>query len=165
MKKTLQKINELVALNIIDEYAITGGIAHFYYIEPSVTYDLDLIVNVNKSSNSLMPFEEIYKWTEKNNYKSEKEHILIEGIPVQFLLPYNDLIAEALKNKKAITIFNEDTFIIEPEYLMAIMIQTGRASDKERLVRFVDEAVFDKQNFLEIISKFNLYEIYKKIIS
>ena len=44
MKKTLQKINALVELGIIDKYAIAGGIAQFYYIEPSITYGLDIII-------------------------------------------------------------------------------------------------------------------------
>jgi hypothetical protein len=45
MKKTLQILNSLAESGIINEYAIAGGMAQFYYIEPSVTYDLDLIVN------------------------------------------------------------------------------------------------------------------------
>ena len=52
MKKTLQILNELVVTGIINEYAIAGGMAHFYYIEPSVTYDLDLIVNLPVDENS-----------------------------------------------------------------------------------------------------------------
>jgi hypothetical protein len=45
MKETLQKINKLVELGIIEKYAIAGGMGQFYYIEPSLTYDLDLIIN------------------------------------------------------------------------------------------------------------------------
>lgn len=95
MKKTLQILNNLVTNGIIKEYAIAGGMAQFYYIEPSVTYDLDLIVNLNLTDNPLTPLTELYKWANDNNFKTEGEHIILGGIPVQFLLPYNDLIAEA----------------------------------------------------------------------
>jgi len=46
-----------------------------------------------------------------------------------------------LRNVKEIAqeveIFGVRTFIIKPEYLMAILLDTYRAKDKERLVRFL----------------------------
>jgi hypothetical protein len=160
MKKTLQILNELVDLKIINEYAIAGGMAHFYYIEPSVTYDLDLIVNIPGVQNSLAPLSRLYDWAKKNNYKTEQEHILIGGIPVQFLLVYNQLVAEALENRLQISLFDEEAFILSPEYLMAIMLQTGRASDKERLIRFFSGAEYDDIKFNDIIMRFDLLEKY-----
>jgi len=161
MKKTLKILNQLVQLKIIDEYAIAGGMAHFYYIEPSVTYDLDLIVNITGIENSLAPLEKLYAWAKKNNYKTEQEHILLGGIPVQFLLAYNELITEALNNKKEIRLFDEPTFILRAEHLMAIMLQTGRASDHERLIRFLNESDYDKNMLSDIIKRFGLTEKYK----
>jgi hypothetical protein len=162
MKKTLQIINSLVESDIINEYAIAGGMAQFYYVEPSVTYDLDLIVNSEDTENSLTPLTSLYKWAKENNFKSEGEHIVIGGIPVQFLLPYNNLISEALKNRTRITIFEENTFIVKAEYLMAIMLQTGRATDKERLLRFFIEAAYDEKVFLDILKRFELVEQYNR---
>ena len=158
MKETLRKINSLVDSGLIEKYAIAGGIAHFYYIEPSVTFDLDLIVNIIKEANPLAPLAEIYAWSKINNFKTEGEHIIIAGVPVQFLLPYNDLVVEALEKCHEITLFDEKTFIMGPEYLMAIMLQTGRASDKERLVRFFDESNYNASLFIDIVSRFNLTE-------
>ena len=60
MQKTLQKINELVEKNIINAYAIAWEMAQFYYIEPSVTYDLDLIVHISGEENNLNPLSPIY---------------------------------------------------------------------------------------------------------
>lgn len=165
MKKTLQILNNLVTNGIIKEYAIAGGMAQFYYIEPSVTYDLDLIVNLNLTDNPLTPLTELYKWANDNNFKTEGEHIILGGIPVQFLLPYNDLIAEALKNKKQISLFDEITYILGAEYLMAILLQKGRPIDRERLLRFFDEVDYDKNLFQNLIIRFNLlteYESFKE---
>ena len=162
MKKTLQKINDLVEKKIIEKYAIAGGMAQFYYIEPSVTYDLDLIVHISGEENNLNPLSPIYDWAEENGYKTDGEHIIIEGMPVQFLLAYNELVGEALLNCVEITIFNERTFILSAEYLMAIMLQTGRITDKERLARFFVEAEFNKVKFFELIKRFGLEESYKK---
>lgn len=160
MKKTIQILNELVELKIINEYAIAGGMAQFYYIEPSVTYDLDLIVNITAVQNPLAPLSKLYEWAVENNYQTENEHILIGGIPVQFLLAYNELVAEALENRLQISLFDEKTFIIRPEYLMAIMLQTGRSTDYERLIRFFDGADYDENKFSDIINRFGLADKY-----
>ncbi len=163
MQKTLKIINNLVEIGIIKKYAIAGGMAQFYYIEPSVTYDLDLIVHLSGDENILNPLSNLYEWAKKSGYQLENEHIIIEGIPVQFLLVYNKLVEEALENSVEITIFDEITYILKPEYLMAIMLQTGRLTDKERFARFLTEAEYNKDKFYEIIGRFNLLEAYKKI--
>lgn len=162
MKKTLEKINDLVEKKIIEKYAIAGGMAQFYYIEPSVTYDLDLIVHIPGEENNLNPLSPIYQWADENGLKTEDEHIVIEGIPVQFLLAYNELVDEALQNCVEVIIFNEKTFILRAEYLMTIMLQTGRMTDKERLSRFFIEAEYDNEKFLELVKRFGLEEVYKK---
>jgi len=164
MKKTLQKVNELLKKKIIEEYAIAGGMAQFYYIEPSVTYDLDIIVHVPGEENTLSPLAKIYKWASENNYKTENEHIIIEGIPVQFLLAYNDLVKDALENKVEVILFDEKTYILKAEYLMAIMLKTGRLTDRERLARFFAEADYDKMLFMHIIKRFNLIELYNRFL-
>lgn len=162
MKKTLQKINDLVEKKIIEKYAIAGGMAQFYYIEPSVTYDLDLIVHISGEENNLNPLAPIYCWAEDSGYKTVGEHIIIEGMPVQFLLVYNELIEDALLNCVEIKIFDEKTFILRAEYLMAIMLQTGRLTDKERLARFFMEAEYNKETFFGLLERFGLKEIYEK---
>ncbi len=162
MKNTLKKINELVENGILDKYAIAGGMAQFYYIEPSVTYDLDLIIHLSDQEDNLDPLKKIYTWAKQNNYEPLKEHILIEGIPVKFLLAYNDLVKTALNERSKLKLFDVETFILKPEYLMAIMLQTGRLTDKERLVKFITDAEYDEDKFLSIIQKFNLLDSYNK---
>lgn len=161
MQKTLKIINSLLEIGLINNYAIARGMAQFYYIDPSVTYDLDLIVHIPNEENILNPLSGLYEWAAKNGYTLENEHIIIEGIPVQFLLAYNDLVKEALGTVNEVTLFNEKTYILKPEYLMAIMLQTGRPIDKERFARFLIEADFDKELFLKIIERFGLSQLYR----
>lgn len=71
MKKTLQKLNSLIRSGVINEYAIAGGMAQFYYIEPSVTYDLDLIISIPNKEKDLSPLAPIYEWASENNYQRE----------------------------------------------------------------------------------------------
>ena len=67
-----------------------------------------------------------------------------------------------MQNRNQITIFNERTFILSAEYVIAIMLQTGRITNKERLVRFFIEAEFNKVKFFELVKRFSLEETYKK---
>ena len=162
MRKTLEKINILLEKGIITNYAIAGGMAQFYYIEPSVTYVLDIIVHIPHEEKTLNPLSDIYAWAAQNGYPSENEHIIIEGIPVQFLLAYNDLVKDALENSSQIKLYEVVTYILKPEYLMAIMLQTGGLSDKERLAKFLIDADYDKEKFLDITKRYDLLELYKK---
>lgn len=165
MKKTLKIINKLISEGLINKYAIAGGMAQFYYIEPSVTYDLDLIIHISGEENSLDPLRKIYDWAIKNKYTLDSEHIIIEGMPVKFLIAYNELVKEALNNAIEVKLFEETTYILKAEYLMAIMIQTGRMVDRERFIRFLQEAKFDRDFFIKLIQKYELEKIYEKIIN
>jgi hypothetical protein len=119
------------------------------------------ILNIAPQENPLTPLSNLYKWVSQNNYKTEGEHIIIGGIPVQFLLAYNELVAEALANRVPVTLFDEKTFILNAEYLMAIMLQTWRQSDRERLGRFINEYDYDEIKFNDIISRFDLLKKYQ----
>ncbi len=44
MKETIKIINELKKKGLIENYAIGGGIAAIFYIEPILTYDLDVFI-------------------------------------------------------------------------------------------------------------------------
>jgi hypothetical protein len=156
LKKTLQVINSLIDLGLIRNYAIGGAMGQFYYIEAGSTFDLDIMVHLN----SLIPLQEIYQWAKVNNYPDVKEHIIIEGIPVQFLPAFNDLISDAIENSNKVTMFGVESFVMKPEYLMAIMLKTDRSIDRTRLVKFFEECDFDK-NLLELIlKKFSLLKEY-----
>jgi hypothetical protein len=104
----------------------------------------------------------LYKWADENHLNKVGEHIVLAGIPVQFLLPYNDLISEALKNRVQVLLFDEVTYILSAEYLMAIMLQTWRPADRERLVRFFDEAEYDENVLNDLIKRFNLSAQFSK---
>jgi len=160
MKKTLEKINSLVELGIIRNYAIGGAMGQFYYIEPSATYDLDVMLHLNRIENDLDPLREIYNWARKNNHEESNEHIIIDGIPVQFLLAYNELVSEAVDNANKITMFTVETYVMKQEYLMAIMLQTHRNKDLIRLVKFIEESDYDKSLLENIIKKYKLTEDY-----
>jgi hypothetical protein len=165
MDKALQVINEMQASGVIKSYAIGGGIAAIFYIEPILTYDLDVFFTPSQKDEGLLGLSSIYDYLKKRGYLPEKEHIVIENIPVQFLPVFNELIEEAVD--EAVTAEYKDTVtrIIKPEYLMAIMLQTFRPKDRERILKFLEDAEFDKEVLEKVLNKFNLTEKFMRLQS
>jgi hypothetical protein len=70
--------------NLLKDYAIGGGIGALFYIEPFLTYDLDVFIILPKENNEedLISLSPISDYFEKRKYSWSGEHIIIEGIPV-----------------------------------------------------------------------------------
>jgi len=158
MVNTLKSIGELKNKKIIGDFAISGGVAVLYYVEPLLTYDLDIFfIPVEESIDVLSP---IYSYLREKGYKFDKEHVLIEGIPVQFIPVYNELVNEAVLKSVEAKYGRIKTKILGLEYLAAIMIQTYRAKDRERLIKIFEEAEVDLRLLRKILKKYNLNDKY-----
>jgi hypothetical protein len=55
LKKTLKVLNDLKKKGIIKDYAIAGGIATIFYVEPILTYDLDIFFTNCRNSSPIYP--------------------------------------------------------------------------------------------------------------
>lgn len=160
MEKALRVIKDMARQGIIKAYAIGGGIAATYYIEPVLTYDLDIFfIPVNEGLDVLAP---IYEYARERGFSAEAEAILIEGFPVQFIPAYNDLVREAVENTATLKYRDVEARVVTPEYLAAIALQTGRAKDRERLVRLLEDAVIDRTVLGRILEFFGLTDKFKK---
>lgn len=155
MEKTLVAINQMLELGIITDYAIGGGMAAMFYMEPALTYDLDIfcvLAGEEKGLNILAP---IYKWANQAGYKTFKEHLLIEGLPVQFIPVYNDLIREAVEKAVEKKIGSVKARVVAPEYLVAIMLQTSRQKDAVNALK-MEETKIDRPALSKILKKYGL---------
>ena len=161
MEKALRIINELVRLGLIKAYAIGGGIAATYYIEPILTYDLDVFFIPNREGlDELAP---IYDYARARGFAFQAETILIEGFPVQFIPAYNDLVREAVADAATLKYRDVEAKVVKVEYLAAIALQTGRAKDRERVIRILEEAEIDRAFLDRILKKHSLAEKLMKI--
>lgn len=161
MDKTLSIINELKESGVIKGFAIGGGIATIFYVEPILTYDLDVFYIPGEEGQGLITLSPIYDWFKKRGYKPHREHIMIEGMPVQFIPVYNELIQEAVKNAVTVKYKNVRTRIIKAEYLIAIMLDTFRAKDRERIIKFLDESKIDMSYLTKVLQKHGLKGKFK----
>ena len=161
MKKTLEILNLLVEQNIVKDYAIGGAM---WYMEAVTTMDLDIFV-LFVNNDSLVPLAPIYSKLKSLGYETDKQQqecINVEGVPVQFLPVYNDLLNSAMKDAVGFDYEGVPTKVLSAEHLAAICVQTGRIKDKLRVAMFLTSAKFDKQKFLSLLSKFGLMERFSQ---
>lgn len=164
MKKTLKVITELKNEGVIEDYAIAGDIAIIFYVEPILTYDLDIFFTYKTEPESLVSLEPIYKFLHKKGYKEKQEHVLIEGIPVQFIPVYNELTHEAVQHAKRITYSGIRTKVLRPEHLIAIMLQVSRPKDKERITLLLEQAKIDKRRLNALLERHKLTKKYRNFL-
>ncbi len=163
MEKTIEIINELQKEGLIRNYAIGGGIATIFYIEPILTYDLDIFF-IPSEEKRITTLSSIYHWLRKKGYKPYKEHIVIEEIPVQFIPVYNELVKEAVENSADKRYGKTKTRILKAEYLIAIMLQTFRSKDREKIIKILDETEIDIDYLTKILQKYNLKEKFDRFM-
>ena len=168
MKTTLQTLNLLKKEGIISGYAIGGAVAAYFYIEPTLTDDMDVFIVTKNEDGPFITLAPLYNRLKELGYSNfEKEGVVIGKWPVQFLPAGTDLEKEALDNSREDVIEGEPIRVFTAEYLMAICVKVGRAKDKIRLSQFVSEGEYDKSLFDDILKRHNLdekWEIIRKLI-
>jgi len=152
MKKTFHIINNLEKEGVIQGYAMGGAAALLFYAEPALTFDIDIFIFLPDNTNikKFVDLSPLYKTLESKGYRAEKEHVMIEGVPVQFIPVYNSLVEEAVKQASIKKYEGIEIKVLKIEYLLAVMIDTNRPKDRERLKRLLNEVSFD-QKMLDLI--------------
>lgn len=163
MEKTLEVLNRLEAAGLIGRYAIGGAVAAAYYVEPTVTYDLD-VFTVIPGTSLLIELSPIYTQLKAWGYKEQGAGVEIEGWEVQLLPPPGPLEQAALDAAETRTFHNIPTRIIPAEFLCAIMLKTSRPKDLIRLSQFLEQGVLSKGAFMEILDRFSLREKWNQYI-
>ena len=158
MEKALKIINEMLKNEVIRDYAIGGGIAALFYIEPILTYNLDIFFIPKEERIDIL--SDLYKYLKEKGYDSEKEYILIEGITVQFIPVYNNLVIESVEKSIESCYLNTATKVLRPEYLIAISLQTFRPKDIDRIMKFLKESEVDFELLESILKSHELLDKY-----
>ncbi len=162
MKKTLAVINELKKQEIIEDYAIGGGIAAIYYIEPILTYDLDIFVILPQAKGKrVIDLSVLFNNLRQKGYSWKKEHLIIEGVPVQFI-PADELETEAIGNAPNVDYEGTKTKVFSAEYLIAVLVKAGRTKDIEKVEKILKQSTVKYKKLKSILSKYKLLSKYKQ---
>src|SRR5688572_31839845 len=96
MKFTLEILNELERSGTLSRYAIGGAMGATFYVEPVLTFDLDIFLVFPRQASGRLTLGTLYDALRARGYAEEGDCVNIEGVPVQFLPAYNVLLEEAL---------------------------------------------------------------------
>lgn len=166
IKPVIEFLKGLEQEKIIEGYALAGGIALLFYIEPISTYDMDFFILYSKINPSgFVDLGPLYEAAEKKGYQAKEEHILIGKIPIQLLPTPSDLETEAVKEAIEHDYEGDKIKVVSLEHLMAIMLKVNRSKNKERILKILDEKIeFDSNKLDRILAKYDLKHKWSKII-
>ena len=165
MIQTLKVINQMEVDGIIGRYAIGGAFAAAYYVEPTLTEDLDVLLSfeggANQRKSGLVTLQPIFSYLKDRGYaKFHKGGVVVEGWPVEFIPVADDLDAEALARAKEVDIDEDSrlvrTRVLSAEHIVAICLRVGRPKDFIRITQFLDGNMLEMAALCTILNDHGL---------
>jgi hypothetical protein len=151
-------INDLKEAKLIEDYAIGGAMAAVFWTEAITTFDLDVLVLLPSGESSLISLAPIYAWAEERQYPLRDEHIVIGGVPVQFLPAYSALAEEAVREAKTLDYNGLPVRVVRPEHLIGLALEGSAktARRRERAAMLRETAEVDETVLQSIIERYTL---------
>lgn len=145
----------MVADGAIENYAVGGAIGAMFYVEAFATEDLDVFVSAPEDLLIIqLPGLEYLKSRGYTTF--ERESIVVEGWPLQFLPATTQLERETYLNAEVIDVDGIPVRVALPEHLVAIMLSVGRQKDLARIGMFLSQAAVNLKALEDIITRHNL---------
>lgn len=156
MERTLQVLNELTQSGVMGGYAIGGAMAATFYVEPTLTFDLDVFTVLPETAGGLVTLEPLYSALRARGFVEADEYIDIAGVPVQFLPVHNELLREALAEARETLYASTRTRVLRAEHLIAIALQTGRSKDRHRIQLLMEYGELDTGYLAGVLARHGL---------
>lgn len=154
-KQTFAVLNQMVADGVIEDYAVAGAIGAMFYVEAFATADLDVFVLTPE--NRIIIELPGWEYLKARGYtKIEKEGIVVEGWPVQFLPATTSLEREAYTRAQMLNVEEVPVRVARPEHLVAIMLKVGRQKDIARIAMFLSQDAVEVSALEDVISRHGL---------
>ncbi|MDP2931432.1 MAG: hypothetical protein Q8O05_02895 [Chloroflexota bacterium] len=146
----IQVLNHAKREGIFRNYAIMGGYAVNYYIEPTFTSDIDVLVLVDSDAD----YNKIFAYFTQQGYKMVNLYVVIDNTQVQFLpSTISPLYQDAVINAKRVTFKDTTTRIITAEDLVALLLVSYRPKDKIRIMQLLK--VVNEDSLWRIVTRYD----------
>ncbi len=154
----LRVLNEMKQSGVVEEYAVAGAMAMIFWSEPIPTFDLDVLVFLPGDSATIVSLAPLYEWAAKKGYVAQAEHVIIEGVPVQFLPAHNLLAEEATERAATLDYEGVPVRVVRPEYLVALYLEPGARTLKrrERAAALLESSALDRAVLDDLLQRFGL---------
>ena len=164
MERVIQVINRMQADGVISNYAIGGGIAAIYYLEPYQTDDIDVFIPVAAvavGQVGLISLEPIFGYLKGLGYVPLREGVLIEDWLVQFIPTSESVQEEAISNALNVPFGKTEAKIFSAEYLAAELLRSGRRKDHARVIALIEAKKVNMNSLRDIIKRHDLTDKWK----
>lgn len=157
-QRALIAVGQLRDEGVIFEYAIGGAMAMVFWSEPVATYDLDIFVLMPANSGRLISLAPLYEWAARRGHQVEQEHIIISGLPVQFIPAHSDLAEESVREAALLDVEGVPARVIRAEHLIALYLETSARTRKrlERVAALLESAEVDRPRLDSILNRYGL---------
>lgn len=135
-------LNELRAQGVLGDYAIGGAMAALFYTEAVRTYDVDVFALI-PMRGPLISLSPIYEWCRERGFEAQSEHIMIHGVPVQFLAAGTPLQQEAVEQARSLDYKEVPVRVMPPEHLALLAVQAGGSKRRERARMLLESGALD----------------------
>jgi hypothetical protein len=165
MERVLQVLNQMQADGVVDNYAIGGGIAAIYHLEPYPTDDIDVFIpvaSVAVGESRLISLDPIFGYLKDLGYQAAKEGVRIEGWLVQFIPTFEEMQEEAISKSLRVSFGDTETNIMTADYLAAELLRSGRRKDYARVIALLEGNRVNLETFRDIVSRHGLNDKWKK---
>lgn len=150
LAEVFELLNEMRTEGVVADYALGGAMAVLFYAEPIRTFDVDVFVMV-PASEGLVSLSPIYSWLRERGFHPEAEHVLIHGVPVQFLPAYNALVEDAIRAARVLDYEDAEVRVSPPEHLIALALQTGGRKRRERAFHLLESVEVDRERVQRLL--------------
>lgn len=145
-------LQNLQAAGVVADYAIGGATAVLFYAEPTRTYDLDVFVVLPPQTEHLSPLSGIYHWARDKGFATLGEHVMIHGVPVQFLPVHSRLAQDAVETARDLEYEGVSVPVIDPEHLVALALEAGGARRRERAWQLFEARQVDRDRLRALLN-------------
>jgi hypothetical protein len=154
----LRVLNDMKQDGVVEDYAVAGAMALVFWIEPIPTFDLDVLVFLPGDEPVIVSLEPLYRWAAEHGYTTQAEHVMIEGVPVQFLPAHNQLADEAIERAETLEYEGVSVRVVRPEYLAALYLEPGARTLKrrERAAALRESGAVDRAVLDDLLRRFGL---------
>jgi hypothetical protein len=163
LAKALSVVHDLYISGVISRYAITGAVGALAYIQPTLTQDVDVLVEVeafDSLASGLLLTSRLDAALAERGYTERLDvGIVVEGWPIQFIPVSEDLDLASLEEAK-LTEINSDgsasVFVLRAEHVIAKALKIGRSKDYDRVSAFLNQGSVDLNSLRAELTKQNL---------
>jgi hypothetical protein len=153
LREVFRTLTEMRNQGVVADYAIGGATAVLFYAEPTRTFDVDVFVTLPSTTAAATSLDSVYLWASEQGLTVQDAHVIIAGVPVQFLPAYDALVAQSVATARVHDYEGVPVRVVGPEHLVALALEAGGARRRERAWQILESADVDKDGIRALLEE------------